>query len=258
MFVDHSITRSLDILSLTSHDYLPDTTYYLTHLLLNPPTTYLPPPSTLTYTHTYTQALYKTICYMEEHIMERHLHANLHGHQANERERDRATPLFVYLFVWDRFRMIAKDFILQISALPKDPLWVECHERMARWFVIMNHYMTTEDDFGAGHAQQVTPLPVTGYYMPPSLPSPHLLRSFDAHIRTRSSLTTCSRPSRDTTLAPPYDKPIPTALAIKVPLPSPPLPPSFLPYQGLSPSLFTRSPFPPFLLYKVVDNTIPS
>ena len=50
--------------------------------------------------------------------------------------------------------MIAKDFILQISALPKDPLWVECHERMARWFVMMNHYMTTEEDFGAGHAQQ--------------------------------------------------------------------------------------------------------
>ena len=50
--------------------------------------------------------------------------------------------------------MIAKDFILQISALSKDPLWVECHERMARWFVMMNHYMTTEEDFGAGHAQQ--------------------------------------------------------------------------------------------------------
>ena len=206
---------------------------------------------------------------MEEHIMERHLHANLHGHQANERERDRATPLFVYLFVWDRFRMIAKDFILQISALPKDPLWVECHERMARWFVIMNHYMTTEDDFGAGHAQQVAPLPVTGYYMPPSLPSPHLLRSFDAHIRTRSSSTTCSRHSRATILAPPYNKPIPTAFAIKVPppslpslppsflplslppslppsLPSPPSPPSFLPYQGLSPppSLYGLSPLP--------------
>ena len=27
-------------------------------------------------------------------------------------------------------------------------------ERLARWFVMMNHYMTTQEDFGAGHAQQ--------------------------------------------------------------------------------------------------------
>jgi len=62
-------------------------------------------------------ALYRTICYMEEHVMERHLLALAQPADAqalaNERERDRVTPLFVYLFVWDRYRMVAKDFILQ-------------------------------------------------------------------------------------------------------------------------------------------------
>ena len=49
------------------------------------------------------QALYKTICYMEDHIMERHLLAHPPNQQSNERERDKATPLFIYLFVWDRY-----------------------------------------------------------------------------------------------------------------------------------------------------------
>eukprot|EP00981_Chlorochromonas_danica_P015071 scaffold10305_cov375-Ochromonas_danica.AAC.1 len=49
--------------------------------------------------------------------------------------------LFVYLFIWDRYRMIAKDFTLQQSALPLTAIWVECHERMARWFVLMEHRM---------------------------------------------------------------------------------------------------------------------
>ena len=29
----------------------------------------------------------------------------------------------------------------QISALKKNSVWVECHERMARWFVLMDHHM---------------------------------------------------------------------------------------------------------------------
>ncbi len=57
---------------------------------------------------------------------------------------DISAKLFVYLFIWDRFRMIAKDFTLQISALPVTDIWVECHERMARWFVYMDHMMKSE------------------------------------------------------------------------------------------------------------------
>eukprot|EP01039_Chlorochromonas_danica_P010720 gene10720-11901_t len=62
--------------------------------------------------------------------------------------------LFVYLFIWDRYRMIAKDFTLQQSALPLTAIWVECHERMARWFVLMEHRMKSVEDFVAGHGQQ--------------------------------------------------------------------------------------------------------
>ena len=32
----------------------------------------------------------------------------------------------------------------QISALSKSSVWIECHERMARWFVLMDHYMKNE------------------------------------------------------------------------------------------------------------------
>jgi hypothetical protein len=51
--------------------------------------------------------------------------------------------LFVYLFVWDRYRMIAKDFTLQISSVRNGltDAWVECHERMARWLILMDHRM---------------------------------------------------------------------------------------------------------------------
>ena len=34
--------------------------------------------------------------------------------------------------------------ISQISALSKNSAWIECHERMARWFVLMDHYMKNE------------------------------------------------------------------------------------------------------------------
>ena len=37
--------------------------------------------------------------------------------------------------------MVAKDFTLQQSMLPLTRIWVECHERMARWFILMDHKM---------------------------------------------------------------------------------------------------------------------
>jgi hypothetical protein len=62
------------------------------------------------------RALYRSVCYMEDHIMERHL--LLTPQQQLEQgvpEREKITNLIVYLFVWDRFRMIAKDFTLQVN-----------------------------------------------------------------------------------------------------------------------------------------------
>ena len=52
-----------------------------------------------------------------------------------------STNIVIYLFIWDRFRMVAKDFTLQQQAVSFSPLWIECHQRMARWFVLMDHRM---------------------------------------------------------------------------------------------------------------------
>lgn len=72
----------------------------------------------------------RTITYIEDHIM--------------SDSGDSSEDLLTYLFIWDRFRMVAKDFTLQLSGNIRDlPLWVECHERMARWFVLMEQRMRT-------------------------------------------------------------------------------------------------------------------
>ena len=84
--------------------------------------------------------LYRTICYIETHIMD--------GLDEDP------SSMMRYLFIWDRYRMIAKDFILQSSSLVKDAVWIECHERMARWYVLMDHRMKANEDYLGGHAQQ--------------------------------------------------------------------------------------------------------
>lgn len=81
----------------------------------------------------------------------------------------------VYLFVWDRYRMIAKDFILQLESndatiydqhrpkmhfllrstpgsgveerLWRDRICVEVHERMCRWHIMMEHHMAHNGKF---------------------------------------------------------------------------------------------------------------
>ena len=120
-----------------------------------------------------------TVYYIEESVMEK----DVEGTDFPE--------IDVYLFVWDRFRMIAKDFILQLhsndaapssdsisskgkkdggedllflvrSGLPAneeerifiDRLCIECHERMARWHIMMEHHMAHNEEFNAVHKQQ--------------------------------------------------------------------------------------------------------
>lgn len=94
------------------------------------------------------ETLLRTVAYIEDHVMEKT--------EEGEDPRCGGVPsqLFVYLFIWDRFRMVAKDFTLQQHALAVTKVWVECHERMARWFVLMDHRMKGSEDYIGGHAQQ--------------------------------------------------------------------------------------------------------
>lgn len=80
------------------------------------------------------KTLLRTIEYIESSVM----------YDINATEDKDLPPeekLFIYLFIWDRYRMVAKDFTLQQSALEVTDVWVECHERMARWFIFMDHEM---------------------------------------------------------------------------------------------------------------------
>ena len=88
--------------------------------------------------------LYKTICYIEQEII--NAVGNINGIGTTYGEEDASQSVMCYLFIWDRYRMIAKDFILQSSSLPKDAIWIEVHERMARWYVLMDHLMIMQPD----------------------------------------------------------------------------------------------------------------
>jgi hypothetical protein len=105
----------------------------------------------------------KTIRYIEDNIMNKPflITSNISNidHSKNNNNNktltttiatkldDSENALTVYLFIWDRYRMIAKDFILQKSSLELSELCIECHERMARWFVLMDHKMRFDGFF---------------------------------------------------------------------------------------------------------------
>jgi hypothetical protein len=57
------------------------------------------------------RVLTNTVYYIEEHVMEK----DMEGPDARFGGED-PPEMDVYLFVWDRFRMIAKDFILQLES----------------------------------------------------------------------------------------------------------------------------------------------
>lgn len=82
--------------------------------------------------------LLRTISYIESQV------ANKYHEGVDARFNEAPSKLFVYLFIWDRYRMVAKDFTLQFGALPLTEIWIECHERMARWFIFMDHSMKSE------------------------------------------------------------------------------------------------------------------
>jgi hypothetical protein len=66
-------------------------------------------------------------------------------------------PLDVYQFIWDRTRMIRKDFILQnyVGTGGKcDARAVRCHERIARWHAMCEHQLSHIPDFVSMQSQQ--------------------------------------------------------------------------------------------------------
>lgn len=66
-------------------------------------------------------------------------------------------PLDVYQYVWDRTRMVRKDFILQNyvgSGGMCDARAVRCHERIARWHCMCEHQLSHLNDFVVMQSQQ--------------------------------------------------------------------------------------------------------
>ena len=49
--------------------------------------------------------------------------------------------MMVYKFLFDRMRAVSQDFIMQTykDGGRCDSIAIECHERMARWFIAMQH-----------------------------------------------------------------------------------------------------------------------
>lgn len=87
----------------------------------------------------------------------------------NWQERDRQGPdprfpqgvvppsLDVYQFIWDRTRMIRKDFILQNyigTSGNCDARAVRCHERIARWHAMCEHQLSHLSHFVVAQSQQ--------------------------------------------------------------------------------------------------------
>jgi hypothetical protein len=66
-------------------------------------------------------------------------------------------PLDVYQFVWDRTRMVRKDFILQNfvgTGGLVDARAVRCHERIARWHCLCEHQLSHIGEYITNQSQQ--------------------------------------------------------------------------------------------------------
>lgn len=138
------------------------------------------------YVCVYYRVLMNTVYYIEESVMQKDI---IQEDQIPSESTEIPSEMDVYLFVWDRFRMIAKDFILQLDSndstihtlthptmsvnsnsaisvnnnrkltfllryskldesidtinerVNADKLCIECHERMCRWHIMMEHHM---------------------------------------------------------------------------------------------------------------------
>ena len=90
--------------------------------------------------------LLKTLQFMEQNVMDVDRHISLSDDDdSDDEDRVKSGPnkYHVHNFVWDRMRSIYSDFIVQNYRLGGrvDAFCVECHERMARWHLMMEHHI---------------------------------------------------------------------------------------------------------------------
>ncbi|KAL7436005.1 hypothetical protein ACHAXM_004960 [Skeletonema potamos] len=104
------------------------------------------------------EVLERVCGYLEEWVMERDRQGpDKRWAQAATTTSDTPPPLDVYQFIWDRTRMIRKDFILQnyIGTGGKcDARAVRCHERIARWHAMCEHQLSHIPEFVKHQSQQ--------------------------------------------------------------------------------------------------------
>ena len=101
------------------------------------------------------EVLERVCGYLEEWVMERDRQGV--DKRWAQQPSDIPPPLDVYQFVWDRTRMIRKDFILQnyIGTGGRcDAMAVRCHERIARWHAMCEHQLSHVPDFVTHQSQQ--------------------------------------------------------------------------------------------------------
>jgi len=98
--------------------------------------------------------LERVCSYLEEWVMER----DRQGPDVRFSGGTAAPPsLDVYQFIWDRTRMVRKDFILQNyvgTSGSCDARAVRCHERIARWHAMAEHQLSHIEDFCVMQSQQ--------------------------------------------------------------------------------------------------------
>lgn len=79
-------------------------------------------------------------------------HTDSHDNEDDEQEEQEEEPeeseegvrlLDIYFFVWNRLRMVAKDFILQNYRYGGncDDYAINCYEHMVRWHIMMGHQL---------------------------------------------------------------------------------------------------------------------
>ena len=91
--------------------------------------------------------------YLEEWVMER----DRQGPDRRFPQNGTPVSMDAYQFIWDRTRMIRKDFILQNfvgTGGNCDARAVRCHERIARWHAMCEHQLSHISDFAVMQSQQ--------------------------------------------------------------------------------------------------------
>ena len=107
------------------------------------------------------KVLEMTCSYLEEWVMERDRQGPDPRYCNNNNTNETTpTPMDVYQFIWDRTRMIRKDFILQ-NYQANGTVGGKCsatsvrvHERIARWHAMMEHQLSHISEFVHFHSQQ--------------------------------------------------------------------------------------------------------